>query len=90
MSSVSNCFDWQIQRARFLQQYNPKNKKISWTLRDTSSNSDFEITPHTLNGSGLALGRILAAFIETHWDSSQNKLRIPLHLRSFFNGLEYL
>lgn len=44
---------------------------------------------HTLNGSGLALPRIVAAIMETH-QTPTNRIRIPARLVPYMNGLEYL
>jgi seryl-tRNA synthetase len=40
---------------------------------------------HTLNGSGLAIGRTLAAILE-NYQQSDGRIRIPEVLRKYFNG----
>lgn len=42
---------------------------------------------HTLNGSGLAVGRTLIALLENHQDASQN-IHIPEPLRPYLGGQE--
>jgi seryl-tRNA synthetase len=44
---------------------------------------------HTLNGSGLALPRIIAAILEIH-QTPTGKVRIPEKLRQYMRGMEYL
>ena len=43
---------------------------------------------HTLNGSGVAMGRCLAAVLENYWDGK--KLRIPEVLQPYMGNLKYL
>ena len=44
---------------------------------------------HTLNGSGLAVGRTLVALVENHQDA-QGRIHIPAALRPYTGGLEIL
>ena len=44
---------------------------------------------HTLNGSGLAVGRTLVAVIENH-QQADGSVRIPAALRPYLGGLETL
>lgn len=44
---------------------------------------------HTLNGSGLALPRIVSAILETYQEES-GRVRIPEVLKSYLGGAEYL
>ena len=44
---------------------------------------------HTLNGSGLAVGRTLVAIMENFQEESGH-IRIPDALRPYMNGLEFL
>ncbi len=44
---------------------------------------------HTLNGSGLALPRIIAAIFERH-QTATGRIRIPESLRPYMRGQEYL
>jgi seryl-tRNA synthetase len=44
---------------------------------------------HTLNGSGLAVGRTLVAIMENYQDE-QGRIRIPKALRPYMNNLEIL
>ncbi|MBX3095607.1 MAG: serine--tRNA ligase [Fimbriimonadaceae bacterium] len=41
---------------------------------------------HILNGSGLAVPRLLAALLETYYDSASNSVRIPPALVPFFGS----
>jgi seryl-tRNA synthetase len=44
---------------------------------------------HTINGSGLAVGRTLVAILENNQDE-QGRIRVPDCLRPYMNGLELL
>lgn len=44
---------------------------------------------HTLNGSGLAVGRTLLAVMENHQDE-QGRIHIPIALQAYMNGKEYI
>jgi seryl-tRNA synthetase len=38
---------------------------------------------HTLNGSGVAVGRALIAVLENYWDPAQNAVIVPDVLRPY-------
>ncbi|KAH7396543.1 seryl-tRNA synthetase [Phaeosphaeria sp. MPI-PUGE-AT-0046c] len=42
--------------------------------------------PHTLNGTALAVPRVLAAILENHWNESEGSVTIPEALRPFMGG----
>ena len=44
---------------------------------------------HTLNGSGLAVGRALVAVLENH-QQADGSIRIPAALRPYLGGAEFL
>lgn len=44
--------------------------------------------PHTINGTALAVPRVLAAILENHWNESERSVTIPEALRSFMGGQE--
>jgi seryl-tRNA synthetase len=44
---------------------------------------------HTLNGSGLAIGRCLVALMENH-QQADGSINIPSALRPYLGGLEVL
>ncbi len=44
---------------------------------------------HTVNGSGLAVGRTLAAVLENH-QQSDGSIKVPEVLRGYMNDLEYI
>ncbi len=69
ISSCSNCNDFQARRM------NTKFKNIN----------DKKEYIHTLNGSGLAIGRTLLAILE-NYQISENKIRIPEVLTKYMNG----
>ena len=72
ISSCSNCTDFQARRAN-----------IKFKRKETGK-SEFV---HTLNGSGLAVGRTMAAIIENYQEENGD-IVIPDALRSFMGGME--
>ncbi len=73
ISSISNCSDFQARRCMI--RY--KNEEGKTTLA------------HTLNGSGLAVGRTVVAILE-NYQQEDGSIKIPEVLRPYFNNLEYL
>ncbi len=74
ISSCSNTLDFQARR--MLARYrNPETGKPELL--------------HTLNGSGLAVGRALVAVIE-NYQEADGRIRIPEVLRGYMGGAEYL
>ncbi|MGQ0810613.1 MAG: serine--tRNA ligase [Nitrospiraceae bacterium] len=74
ISSCSNFDSFQSRRANI--RYRPKAKN--------SVKTDFV---HTLNGSGLAVGRTLVAILE-NYQQPEGSILIPPVLRPYMNGLE--
>ena len=50
---------------------------------DTGKNKEFA---HTINGSGLAVGRTLVALIENNYDHDRNTISIPKVLEDYFQS----
>jgi seryl-tRNA synthetase len=73
ISSCSNFEDFQARRANI--RYRPNNGKIQFI--------------HTLNGSGLAVGRTFAAILE-NYQNEDGSIAIPEALQPFMKGLEKL
>jgi seryl-tRNA synthetase len=72
ISSCSNCTDFQARRARLRYRPEPKGKPRF---------------VHTLNGSGLAVGRTLIAVLENHQQADGSVL-VPAALRPYLGGQE--
>jgi len=70
ISSCSNCWDFQARRANL--RYKEAGQKGTHFV-------------HTLNGSGLAVGRALAALLENH-QQPDGSIRIPQALRPFLSS----
>lgn len=73
ISSCSNCGDFQARRA-----------KIRYKCKDTGKNE----LVHTLNGSGLPIGRTLIAIME-QYQRSDGSIAIPESLRRY-TGFSYI
>jgi seryl-tRNA synthetase len=72
ISSCSNCGDFQARRANIRFRKEPKAKP------------EFA---HTLNGSGLAVGRTVSAILE-NYQQPDGSVVVPPGLRSYMDGLE--
>lgn len=73
VSSCSNCGDFQARRANI--RYKPKDGKAAFL--------------HTLNGSGLPIGRSMAAIIE-NYQRKDGSIVIPAVLRPYMDGREII
>ena len=71
ISSCSNCEDFQARRAHI--QNRDENGKLNFV--------------HTLNGSGLAVGRTVAAILE-NYQNEDGSVTVPEALRPYLGGLE--
>jgi seryl-tRNA synthetase len=74
ISSCSNCTDFQARRASLRYRPEPQAKPRF---------------VHTLNGSGLAVGRTLIAVLENYQDAD-GSVRVPDALRPYMGGVERL
>jgi len=74
ISSVSNCGDFQARRM------NARHRAAG------EKGTEFV---HTLNGSGLAVGRTLVAVLE-NYQQADGSVAIPEALRPYMGGLEAL
>lgn len=75
ISSISNCGDFQARRMNA--RYRPAGEKAK---------PEFV---HTLNGSGLAVGRTLVAVLE-NYQQADGSVEIPAVLRPYMGGIERL
>ena len=70
ISSCSNCEAFQARR-------------MQARFRNAQGRTEFV---HTLNGSGLAVGRALVAVLENH-QQADGSVRVPLAMRPYLGGL---
>lgn len=75
ISSCSNCTDFQARRA-----------SIKYKDAEKFKGSKFV---HTLNGSGLAVGRTMAAILE-NYQQEDGSVKIPDVLVPYMGGMEYI
>lgn len=73
ISSVSNCEAFQARRLQ---------------ARFRNENGKPELV-HTLNGSGLAVGRTLVAVLE-NYQQADGSVKVPQVLKAYMNNLEYI
>ena len=74
ISSCSNFCDFQARRAG---------------IRYRRKGASGTVLVHTLNGSGLAVGRTLVAILENH-QQADGSVSIPAALRPFMGGMEHI
>jgi seryl-tRNA synthetase len=74
ISSCSNCGDFQARRMKG--RFRPAGEKGTRFV-------------HTLNGSGVAVGRALIAVMET-WQRADGSVEVPAVLRPYMGGLEVI
>ncbi|MBO38254.1 MAG: serine--tRNA ligase [Rhodospirillaceae bacterium] len=74
ISSCSNCGDFQARRMK---------------ARFRSGNEKGAQFVHTLNGSGLAVGRCLIAVME-NYQNKDGSITVPEELRPYMNGLKFI
>lgn len=72
ISSCSNCGDFQARRMK------------TRFKRPGSKDTEFV---HTLNGSGLAIGRTLVAIMENYYDPADGGIFVPKVLQPYMGGL---
>jgi seryl-tRNA synthetase len=75
ISSCSNCGDFQARRMKG--RFRPAGDKKGTRFF------------HTLNGSGLAIGRTMVAIIE-NYQEKDGSVRLPEALRPYMNGAEFI
>ena len=73
ISSCSNCESFQARR-------------MQARFKSAQGKNEFV---HTLNGSGLAVGRALVAVLENH-QQADGSIKVPLALRPYLGGVEVL
>ncbi|KAF2274682.1 seryl-tRNA synthetase [Westerdykella ornata] len=76
VTSASICTDYQTRRLHTRVKLEKAGRKL-----------DF---PYTLNGTALAVPRVLAAILENHWDEDHATVTVPEVLRPFMGGLEVI
>lgn len=78
ISSVSNCWDFQARR-------------MNARCRDSKKAAGGEKKTrfvHTLNGSGVAVGRALIAVMENYYDPADGGVFVPEVLKPYMGGVE--
>lgn len=73
ISSCSNCLDFQARRAMI--RYRKEDGSVDYV--------------HTLNGSGLAVGRTVAAILENN-QQADGSVRVPKALQPYLHGVEVI
>ncbi len=84
ISSCSNCGDFQARRmnARFKREGDPSSPSASTRQGKKTT------FVHTLNGSGVAVGRALIAVIENYYDPADGGIFVPEALKPYMGGVE--
>lgn len=79
VASCSNCWDFQSRRMGL-------RYKLSASEKEENGGRATAF-PHTMNGSALAVGRILAALLENFYSPSDGSVAIPTVLQPYMGGM---
>ncbi|KAI9685503.1 MAG: Serine--tRNA ligase, mitochondrial [Bathelium mastoideum] len=74
VTSASICTDYQSRRLATKLQRSKGAVKYDW--------------PHTINGTALAVPRVLAAILENGWDEQTKSVAVPKALQPYMGGME--
>ncbi|AEY98095.1 FAFR412Cp [Eremothecium gossypii FDAG1] len=74
VSSASNCTDFQSRR-------------LSTRFVNDAGDLDY---PHTLNGTAMAVPRVIVAIVENFYDPETDRIRIPDPLQPYMDGMQYI
>ncbi|CUS15624.1 unnamed protein product, partial [Tuber aestivum] len=80
VSSLSNCTDYQSRRL---------NTRVKMVRKDAPSGVKSEF-PWTLNGTAVAVPRVLMAILENGWSEERDGVVVPEVLRGYMGGLEFI
>mmetsp|Transcript_2516 Transcript_2516/g.3700 ORF Transcript_2516/g.3700 Transcript_2516/m.3700 type:complete len:411 (+) Transcript_2516:393-1625(+) len=83
ISSCSNCGDFQAQRMGL-------RYRTSLKSEDSKKTKATIMPCHTINGSGIAVGRALIAVLENYFDPIEKYLEIPEALVPYMGGINKL
>jgi seryl-tRNA synthetase len=75
VTSASNCLDYQARRLHA--KYNKQGEKKTLFV-------------HTLNGTAMAVPRVIVAILENFYDQTTKKVTIPEVLRKYMDGKEFI
>ena len=74
VSSTSLCTDYQSRRLHTRVRLGKAGRRLDY--------------PHTLNGTALAVPRVLAALLENNWNEGDYTVTVPDVLRPFMDGMD--
>lgn len=74
ISSTSNCTDYQSRR-------------LNTRWKNENGHLNFV---HTINGTAMAVPRVIVALVENNYNKDTNKIKIPLPLVPYMGGKEYI
>jgi seryl-tRNA synthetase len=92
ISSISNCYDFQTRRMKCRTRSTPTPTTTPTTEEGgnkKSSKKPGTIYPHSLNGSGVAVGRALIAILE-NYQEADGSVNVPSVLQPYLGGIKKL
>ena len=84
ISSCSNCGDFQARRMGL--RYREKPQQTG----DGKPKKGRTVACHTINGSGVAVGRALVAVLENYYNPEDGTVSIPKVLQPYMGGMQIL
>ena len=76
VTSTSNCTDYQTRRLETRLRRTSPGMRLDW--------------PHTVNGTAVAIPRIVAAILENYWDERKKVVNIPEVLQPWMDNRKYI
>ena len=86
IASISNCHDFQARRMSLRHRTQPQGAE---KVKGKSKGAKSTAFPHTLNGSGVAVGRALVAVLE-NYQQSDGSVVVPEALRPYMGGVKVI
>lgn len=89
ISSISNCGDFQARRMKARYRQSSDTGAFDSNAFSSAFQTDKPIFVHTLNGSGLAVGRTLVAVLE-NYQQADGSVDLPAVLHPYMGGIKRL
>jgi len=88
VTSTSNCTDYQSRRLGIRYRPSLPSGASGNTVIKSGNRNVKPLFAHTVNGTALAVPRIILSIMETCYDPVNDKITIPVPLRPFMGGIE--
>jgi seryl-tRNA synthetase len=99
LTSTSICTDYQtrnlntrlkVERKKPNSKISPENPTTIEAGKTADTRPQGSVFPYTVNGTAMAVPRVLAAILETHWNPQEKCVRIPEVLWPWMQGIKVI